>query len=704
MRLPGPSWIRRALVGLMVTGAFAIVLLGAWRWPLIDGIDRQIYDMRMRWQEAPPATQVVVVDVDERSLVELGRWPWSRGRVAELADLIASRGQARVVGFDILFAEAQAEPGEDEALAAALSRTPSVLGYYLSSDRGGRVNGKLPPPVVDSRTVAELGLAITDWSGFGANLPPLQAAAKGAGFFNPIIDPDGVVRRLPLLGRFGDKVYESFALAVLREYVGAPAMALSADAIELRGQRGRARLPLSDGLSALVPYASLHTARLPAARRTAGVGSGRFMTISAADLFQDRFDWNLLVDKIVLIGASAPGLSDLRASPISETLPGVEVHAALIDAALRPPGVSESAAGPVIRQRPPEARAIAIVGLVGLGAALSIAMPATGAIGVVVLALAGLAAWVGWDAFAWWHLGWSLPSAGGVLLIVALTGLYLGLGYLFEGRARRAVADLFGEYVSPALVDKMTRDPMRFSRMTSENRELTIMFTDIRGFTRIAESMEPADLREFINDFLTAMTEVIHRHHGTVDKYIGDAVMAFWGAPMDDPAHADKAVDAAMAMQVEVERLNRVNARRGWPTLVIGIGINTGVARVGDMGSKLRRAYTVLGDAVNLAARIESLTKQFGSPIIVGETTARLSQHHRFSELAQVSIAGRNEQVRIYVPVTDGAYDVAETYDVPRPARRAGASRGHARDVIVVRPVAESPSPAARHEAARIRM
>ncbi len=196
----------------------------------------------------------------------------------------------------------------------------------------------------------------------------------------------------------------------------------------------------------------------------------------------------------------------------------------------------------------------------------------------------------------------------------------------------------------------MTRDPTRFGTMISENRELTILFADIRGFTRISESMEPAQLREFINEFLTAMTECIYQHQGTVDKYIGDAVMAFWGAPMPDEHHADNAVAAAMAMIAEVAKLNKLGSQKGWPTLSIGIGINTGVARVGDMGSKLRRAYTVLGDAVNLASRLEALTKQFNTPIIVGEATARQVRRQSFSELAQVTVAGRSESTRIFIP------------------------------------------------------
>jgi adenylate cyclase len=642
IRLPGTPWIRRSLLGLALTGLACASIAGWWSLPFVDGLDRQVYDSRLRHEPPVPSEQVVIVDIDERSLAEVGRWPWSRSTVASLAGRLTARGHAAVVGFDILFAEEQAQAGEDEALAASLAAMPAVLGYYFSSDRDGRTSGQLPAPVMQADAVAALRVSITDWSGYGSNLPVLQSRARGAGFFNPIIDPDGVVRRLPLLGRFGEQVYESFALAVLREYLGASALLLRAESLQVSGARGTVHIPVSQGLSAMVPFGAAEG--LPDAGRI-----GAFRVVSAADVLSGNVDWSVFAGRIVLIGTSAPGLSDLRATPVSATSPGVGIHATLIAAALA--GAQPGAPQP-IRQHPADAQGLSVIAAALAGTVLAFGLPALGAVGMVLLGAAVALALVGWDLVAYGQLGWVLPAAGGLALVLLLTTLNLALGYFVEGRARREVAHMFGEYVSPELVERMTRDPMRFRNMSSENRELSIMFADIRGFTRIAESMEPGDLREFINEFLTAMTEVIHRHHGTVDKYIGDAVMAFWGAPLDDPRHADHAVSAALAMEAEVIRLNRAYARRGWPTLSVGIGINTGVARVGDMGSRLRRAYTVLGDAVNLASRIESLTKQFGAPIIVGEATARLAQSHVFSELAQVSVAGRSEPVRIYVPGT----------------------------------------------------
>ncbi len=641
MRAKSLSWSYRALFGLALTALICTGLAGVWNIPFVESLDRQAYDARLRLLRSDSAPQVVLVDIDERALAEVGRWPWSRATLANMASAIGRQGQARTIAFDILFAEAQAEAGEDAALAQAIADWPVVLGYYLTNDRDGRTSGRLPAPTFTAQALNKLNVAVHSWSGYGANLPELQAHAKGAGFFSPILDDDGVVRRVPLIGKLGGEYYESFSVAVLRHYLGSASIALGNDVLDLVGTAGRVRIPLSQGTSALVPFAGANM-RLPDLPF-----SGRFPVVSAADVVSGKIDWQQFKDRIVLIGTSAPGLSDLRATPISRATAGVEIHATLIAGALQ---AARSETAPQLKQWPQDAAVLGLLVCAAVGMLLSLLMPLTGVFGVLSLGVFGALGLVLWSALAFAHLHWVVPATASLLLVLMLTGANLALGYIIEGRARRAVAELFGEYVSPEVVERMTRDPTRFGTMISENRELSILFADIRGFTRISESMEPAQLREFINEFLTAMTECIYRHQGTVDKYIGDAVMAFWGAPMNDDHHADNAVAAAMAMIAEVGKLNELGSKKGWPTLSIGIGINTGVARVGDMGSKLRRAYTVLGDAVNLASRLEALTKQFNTPIIVGEATARQVKRQSFSELAQVTVAGRSESTRIFIP------------------------------------------------------
>ncbi len=630
------DWLRRPLIGLALATLACVAVLDETTVPLTGALDRALYDARLRARSATPDRRVVIVDIDERSLAAQGRWPWSRSTMGELLGAIADAG-ATAVGVDVVFAEAQAQAGEDEALARRIAGRPIVLGYYFSSDRDGGASGTLPPAVTVSQALREQGHVFTTWSGYGANLAAIQAAAAGAGFFNPLVDGDGVVRALPLLAEYDGRVYESLAVSVLRRHLGQASLELLDDRLRLAGERGTVEIPLSYGLSALVPFAGV-----AAGER---VGSGRFEYVSASEVLAGRVNADRFRGRVVLVGTSAPGLTDLRATPVAAVFPGVEIHATLVAAALDP-------AFALFGQRSDLGTAIGLAAAALFGATLAFALPLLGAMGVVLLSgvsLAGL--WVG-ASIAWANFGLVIPLAATMILVATLVVLNMGAGYFIEGRARRAVAGLFGEYVSPALVERMMRDPGRYASQASENRELTIMFVDIRGFTRIAETMQPEALREYINTFLTAISEVVHRYGGTVDKYIGDAVMSFWGAPVDDPQHADHAVSAALAMLEEVQRLNVDFEARGLPLIRIGVGVNTGVVRVGDMGSKLRRAYTVIGDAVNLASRLEGLTKEFDAPIIVGETTMTQARNHSFSELGRARVSGRQEPVRVYTPTS----------------------------------------------------
>jgi adenylate cyclase len=632
------AWLRRPLIGVALTLAACAALLGLLPAPLSGSLDRLIHDTRLRAQAAPADDRVVIVDIDERSLAAQGRWPWNRATVAELIGRLVDEGGAAVVGMDIVFAEAQREPGQDEALAGALQGRPVVLGYYFTSDRGGLASGGLPAAVMSADALASIGHTVTSWTGYGANLEPLQDAAVAGGFFNPVIDADGVVRSLPVLAEYRGEVYESFVLAVLRRFLGNATLALDADAVTLKGGSGQLRLPLSDGATALVPFAGQVIER--GGDKVAGA---RFRYVSATDVLSGAVDPAWLRGRIVLVGTSAPGLTDLRATPVRRAFPGVEIHATLIAGAL-------GDGAPAVRRHTDLSAGLAVLLTAFVGLGLAVGLPAVGAVGAIVLsAVTAAGVWM-IGAVAWANFALVVPVATPLLLVAAISLLNLAAGYVVEGRARRAVAGLFGEYVSPALVDQMMRDPQRYGSVESENREMTILFVDIRGFTRIAETMQPEQLREYINTFLTAMTEVVHRYGGTVDKYIGDAVMAFWGAPVEDARHADHAVATALAMLDEVQRLNQLFESRGLPLMRVGIGVNTGVVRVGDMGSRLRRAYTVIGDAVNIASRFEGLTKQYDVPIIVGEATMTQARGYSFDELGRAQVSGRAEPVRLFTP------------------------------------------------------
>lgn len=623
---------RRLLLGLGLVALAVIAELTQVSLPMVDALDRFFYDSRMRLQPPKPSSRIIIVDIDEKSLAAQGRWPWSREQVARLTQILAKEGGARAIGFDLVFAEPQ--PQSDSVLAKAFANAPVALGYYFSSEVGAFSSGQLPQPVWPAATLREQGFGITSWAGYGANVAPLARAARAAGFFNPMVDRDGVVRSLPLLAEHHGQLYESLAVSVLRLYFGNAPLTLhsdgdQADSLGFGASGAQARIPISVGTTALVPF-----------QGRGGAAASRFRYISATDVLEGRVEPRLFQDRIVLVGTSAPGLTDLRATPVSEVYPGVEVHASLIAGALEG----------TIHRRPPEAPLVSalLIAVVVGGAAL--AMTGAGVVGVSAVTLLGLSILIAWNAIAYAKLGWSLPLAAGVvaLCLVAITNLVAG--YIAEGRSRRAVIGLFGQYVAPQLVARMSNNPDNYP-LDSQNKELTILFADIRGFTRMAERMEPQQLRDYLNRFLTEMTEVIHAHDGTVDKYIGDAVMAFWGAPMDDPDHADHAVAAALAMQQAVTRLNREFQSLGWPPLSVGIGINTGVVRVGDMGSQLRRAYTVIGDAVNLAARIEGLTKHYQLPILLGESTCAAVQCVALQFVAQSPVQGRTETIGIWQPV-----------------------------------------------------
>lgn len=653
--------LHRVLAGLLLT-VLACLQAGDWvRVPMVGHLDRWIYDNRVRLQQFPRDERIVIVDIDEKSLAKIGRWPWPRAAVAALIERLVTVHGVAAVGLDLVFAEAQDDADRrlierlrrdarfasvagplasvartldhDMQLARALADRPVVLGYYFTSDRGGLASGQLPEPVYDGQDLRSLGYHTTRWDGYGANIATLQAPAHGSGFFNPYVDPDGVVRQLPLFAEYKGQVYESIDIAILRTYLGNAPLELTADGVTLHGASGKVRIPATSNLLALVPFGG-----------RGGPSAGRFRYVSAADVLDGRIEPDSLRGRIVLVGTSAPGLTDLRATPVSEVYPGVEIHASMLAGAL----------DGTVRTRPTASARYDLAALALTGIGLSFMLPAVGPFGVVLLSTLAALSLLAWNGVAFSNLNWVLPVAGGLMLVLGLCVLNLVAGYFVEGRNRRAMLGLFGEYVGPQLVEQMARDP-RSVRTDGGDKDLTILFADIRGFTRVAETMQSTQLREYLNAFLTAMTDVIHRHGGTVDKYIGDAVMAFWGAPVDDALHADHAVAAALAMQDEVLRMSAEFVQRGWPPLAIGIGLNTGVVRVGDMGSRARRAYTVIGDAVNLAARFEGLTKQCAAGIVTGEATMRAAVNHHFREIGRVPVAGRQESVRAFEPV--GALD-----------------------------------------------
>jgi adenylate cyclase len=658
-------------LGLVIVAAFLLYVTGWLPMPAVARFEALLYDSRLKLtmpRSVDP--RVVIVDIDERSLATEGRWPWRRDRLGLLLDRLFDDYRAQVVGFDVVFAERDESSGlgvlralgqnelrsvpafhsaleqlasrleYDRIFAEKITGRPVVLGYYFNRDpdeAATRVN-QLPEPVLPRGVFQGRNIQPTSWTGYGANLPELQQAAAGAGHFNPWPDADGVTRRVPMLAERGGAYYEPLSLAVIRVLQGKPEVkpgftdgggwAKSYPGLEWL-EAGGVRVPVDRDVTALVPYRG---------------GERSFPYVSAADVLSGKASRVDLEGKIVLVGSTAPGLNDLRSAPVGSVFPGVEIHANLIS------GMLDGR----IKQMPPYVLGAEFVLLLLAGLVMALVLPLLNPQQATLVTLAVLLAVLGTNLAVWQFGNLVLPLASGILMVLVLFALNMSYGFFVESRAKRQIAGRFGQYVPPELVDEMSRHPERFS-MAGESRAMSVLFSDVRSFTTISEGLEPKDLAELMNQFLTPLTRVIHKRRGTIDKYMGDCIMAFWGAPLADAQHERNAVLAGLEMLATMDALQPQFAARGWPALHIGVGVNSGRMSVGNMGSDIRVAYTVMGDAVNSASRFEGLTKQYGVSMIVGEATRAACRDIVFRELDRVRAKGKTEPVAIYEPIGPAA-------------------------------------------------
>lgn len=640
---------------------------------VMQRLDDIIYDARLR--ATAPRTQddrIVIVDIDEKSLAEVGRWPWGRNRLGQLVDELFTHQKVALLGFDVVFAEPdessglarltelaqnqfkdqagfaerlrqlQPELDFDGAFARALEKKPIVLGYYLSSERDARTSGVLPQPAITTSALQGRTLRATSWTGYGSNIESLAKAAPVAGFFNSITDGDGVVRSLPLIAEFKGQYYESLGLAMFRALAGFPAVVpgFSQERFLSRSYQGLDRILLKQGDKSLAIPVDERVATLVPFRGKGGVTGGSFKYISATDILAKRIPPESLKDKIILVGTTAPGLLDLRVTPVGETYPGVETHANLISGLLD---------GKVLL-KPDYALGYEVVTLTIAGLILALGLPIVRALVAVGLSLTVVAVLVLINFWLYLSYGLVLPLASGLTMALTAFALNMSYGYFVESKSKRELANLFGTYVPPELVDEMVKDPDSYS-MKASNRELTVMFCDMRGFTKMSESMQPTQLQELLNSVFSRLTSLIRSNKGTIDKYMGDCVMAFWGAPVETSDHAHLAVKSAMEMANAMRDINLEHRAKGLPEIGIGIGLNTGEMCVGDMGSNIRRSYTVIGDAVNLGSRLEGLSKTYGLDIVVSESTRKLAPEFAWQELDRVRVKGKEQAVAIFWPV-----------------------------------------------------
>ncbi|MBP6338177.1 MAG: adenylate/guanylate cyclase domain-containing protein [Vitreoscilla sp.] len=696
----------RGRVGLWLACGL-LVLLGGWHaavTPLapLKRLEWLSDDLRTRALAGGTSAahpDIVIVDIDDASLRDAGRWPWGRDQLARLSRELLGRQQVAALGFDLVFAEpddgglaalqslAATEPGwsarwpdwqrrlnRDTPFAQALTGHPVVLGWYLNSEGKGSRAGVLPAavaPVPGGVPTPALPL----WTGYAANLPVLAAAVPRAGFFNALPDDDGVVRSVAAVARVDGALYESLAVALWRQATGGPAVSVDWRAasgtqpgLELAALRFRSetsnqeRRVLPDERGALrVPY-----------RGTGGPAGGSFRYISASEVLMGQLAAGALAGRIVLVGSSAPGLADLRATPLHPSMPGVEVHAHLLAGLLDGD----------LPQRPSWAsgyEAVLIATTLVAATALAVSLPAPLALAGMALFVAGLVLATAWAQASAQTV---LPLASALILGGLQFMLAIGGNYLREWRRRRSVVALFGTYLSPERVRQVVRQGGANSAITAENRELSILFCDLQGFSGIAERLPPLALRDLLNRYFSEASAIVHAHGGTLDKFIGDAVMAFWGAPLPQADHAVRSVRAAMALAQGLGPLNQHLAEQQLPPVNYGIGLATGLVCVGDLGSRQRRSYTAVGDAVNLAARLESLTREAGASLLVADTTRAACAQHMpdvvWLEVDVCRVKGREQPVTVFTPLQPADPErtlLAEQVDIWHLALHAAAQQ-----------------------------
>jgi adenylate cyclase len=653
-------------INLVVLLAFLLHTLGVIHLGFIGRMENLAYDIRLNVMMPNTVDpRIVIVDIDEHSLLEQGRWPWSRNKLATMMNQLFDHYKVKVVGFDVVFAEKDESSGlktlekigrehfagdrefnktldkvrpsldYDQLFADSIKGRPVVLGYYFrqgENEKGGI--GALPAPAFATGEFDKSGVDFVKANAYGANLPVLQKNAAAAGHFIPIVDQDGISRRIPMVVEYQGALYESLSLAIARIALNIPK--IEAGFVNGKSgenyaglewlQLGKRRIPVDEHVAALIPFRGRQ---------------GSFPYVSATDVLTGKADPKVLENTIVLIGTTAPGLMDLRASPVQSVYAGVEMHANMVA------GILDQN----IKAHPAYMLGAELIMLLLTGLVLALGLAVLSPLWSTLLAGAVLILYTMFNLLLWQKANLVLPIASMLLMVAMLYLLNMSFGFFVESRGKRQLAGMFGQYIPPELVNEMVEKGVENYSMDGDSRELTVLFSDVRGFTTISEGLDPKQLTLLMNEYLTPMTHVIHRFRGTIDKYMGDAIMAFWGAPVADPDHARHAILAALGMIEQLKALQVAFEAKGWPPINIGVGLNTGIMTVGNMGSEFRMAYTVMGDAVNLGSRLESLTKQYGVHIIVSEFTKAKAPDFIYRELDRVRVKGKDKPVAIFEPI-----------------------------------------------------
>ncbi|HEX5776066.1 MAG TPA: adenylate/guanylate cyclase domain-containing protein [Caulobacteraceae bacterium] len=666
-----PNWLVTAVPGLVVT--LMLLALHVAQVGVLVQLGNLLFDTYQRaepreYQDVP----VRVVDIDEETLVRLGQWPWPRTDVARLTQALTDAG-ASAVAFDIVFSEPDrtsparaveilrrnpqatgsyadiaALPDHDVLMGQTMAATPSVMGFFLTRDAN---NARPPAKAGFATSGAAPNESLPHFTGAILPLPAIVEGSAGTGFVSIVGGRDGIVRTAPLLADLDGEMVPSLSLEALR-------VAQGAGAIMVKGTDGSGEMGGGEPGVVAIKVGAFEVPTTPAGELWMYYTAPRPERIVPAwkvltgELPQAEME-RLFAGHIVFIGTGAAGLRDLVSTPVRERELGVVVHAQAVE---------QMILGEFL-VRPDWGAGVERFALLLTGILLSLTLPWLGALrgGVAAVIALGSVVAGSWVAFQNGLLvDPTVPSLG-------LVGVYIaGTAFSFyrEERARAYIRNAFDRYLSPELVERIARDPSQL-QLGGEERDMTVMFCDIRSFSRISEKLSPQQIIGFLIEFLTPMTELLLSRKATIDKYIGDAILAFWNAPLDDPDHERNAAYATLEMVQRLKQLNAANigaADKVWPGEVkIGIGLSTGPCCVGNMGSTQRLNYSLIGDTVNLASRIEGMTKVYGVPIMMGETLARRLDDFAVIELDVVRVVGRDAPERLFALM--GPPEMAQSVD-----------------------------------------
>ncbi|HHT0593706.1 TPA: CHASE2 domain-containing protein [Legionella anisa] len=628
---------------------------------LITQLDHRTYDniVQLNWRPHQTIPRVVIIDIDNKSVEQEGRWPWPRNKIATLINKLKQNGVV-TIATDIVMAEAEVnyaiglknelqklmpqlplgqkqlpdfleqiapKVDNDRILAASLLDHNVVLGFLFHNDKEIR-RGDLPSPLTnpEGNYLYRDNLPLYQFSGYNGCLPLFLKASTQAGAVTNVPDLDGTIRHGLMLASYDNKLYATLALATAMNYLMVKHITLKTRRHQLYGiQMGNVFIPTNAFGQILIPF-------------WGHIGAHNYY--SATDIIQDKINPEQLQGAIAIIGSTIILLADLHQSPVAQSYPGVEMVGNMVQGIVGQQLVSE------YDWRTHKARLYLI--LIGLFFTFLFSFLSVSRI--LILAIISIIGIWALSIYLFVYKSLYLPIALILTLIVLQTITNYGYLFVIERRQKRKINQLFGQYVPEDYVKELIESPEQFS-MEGQERNMTVLFSDIRNFTSLSESLEASSVKRLLNAFFTPITEIIFSFRGTIDKYVGDMIVAFWGAPMLDEDHATHAIMCSLAMVKQLPEINEKMQEKDLPAVSFGIGLATGLMNVGDMGSEFRRAYTVIGDTVNLASRLQDLTKFYQVTILVSDKTCAGQDHFAWRAIDKITVKGRKSGLTIYQPL-----------------------------------------------------